>query len=231
MKRAVVVAALVCLASMAFPAQASASLMDWLQELSGPGPFNAKRLNVIVDLCPARLKARSSGEHIFASEYEPRDVKDKPRICLFVDNRLFKNDGAGDNFGAGEIDVHAVEFGASARVHRSVSIGFGVGWIGFNAKDRGEKTTKFLVTAPRIVFKPVFIFGSEDFWKDDKHKPLRIVASMFKFYIRNNIICGKLTGADFGLKQGDPNLNFAVRHDRVWSTGFVLDLSELFTLL
>ena len=31
---------------------------------------------------------------------------------------------------------------------------------------------------------------------------------------------GKLTGADFGLSPGDANYNFAVSHDRVWSSGF-----------
>ena len=228
MKRAAVVAALVCVGSIAFPARASASLMDWLQELSGPGPFNAKGMNIMLDVCPTghRLNADNKLD-IFASEYESRPA-DKPRICFFLDNRRFQNEGSGDNFGAGQIDVHALELGASAHLHRSVSIGFGVGWIGFNAKDKGAETTKFLVTAPRVVFKPALIFGSDSFWEDKK--ALRTAASIIKFYIRNNIISGTLTGADFGLKPGDANVTFAVKHDRVWSTGFLLDFTEVLAL-
>jgi hypothetical protein len=230
MKRVLLVTALVCGGSMALPARASASLMDWLQELSGPGPFNAKVINVIVDACPTGHRRTSEGAlDLFASEFESRGVTDMPRICFFFDNRRFRNDGVGDNFGAGTIDVHATEFGVSARVHRSVSIGFGVGWIGLNAKDRGAETTKFLVTAPRIVFKPALIFANEAFWSNKK--TLGTLVSLFKFYIRNNIISGRVTGADLGLRQGDANVNFAVRHDRVWSTGFVLDFSEVLALL
>jgi len=111
-----------------------------------------------------------------------------------------------------------------------VSLGFGVGWIRFNAKARGAETTRFLVTAPRIVLKPAPIFGSKDFWEAPGNRKLRTVASVFKFYIRNNIIHGDLTGADFGLREGNANLNFAVRHDRVWSSGFIIDLSEVLGL-
>lgn len=234
MKRALVVAALVCLSSIAVPAPASAGLMDWLQELSGPGPFNGKYFNVMVDMCPAGAGAMSGGKRdIFATEYEWPESRHKFRLCFFADNRRFTNgnpddnSGVGDNFGAGRIDVHAQEFGASARVHPAVSLGFGVGWIKFNAKDRGAETTRFLVTAPRIVLKPALIFGSKDFWEAPRNRKYRTVASVFKFYIRNNIIHGDLTGADFGLRDGDANFNFAVRHDRVWSSGFIIDLSEV----
>lgn len=234
MKRFLVVAALTCSSLMAFPAPGSASLMDWLQELSGPGPFNAKVFNVIAEVCPTGHKYRTEGTSqkldIFASEYEKRDATDsrKVQICVFFDNRRFKNDGAGDNFGAGTIDVHAFEIGASARLHRSLSIGFGVGRIGFGTEN-GSEPARFLITAPRLVFKPALIFGSEQFW-ERQSTAVKVAASVFKFYIKNNIISGKLTGADFGLSPGDASYNFAVSHDRVWSSGFVLDFSEVLAL-
>jgi hypothetical protein len=226
MKRFLIVAVLACGGLMASPVPASASLMDWLQELSGPGPFNAKHINLIVDVCPTGHKYNQDHEvDIFASDYG--EQWNKPRVCLFVDNRLLRNDGAGDNFGAGTIDVHTFEFGASARLHRAVSIGFGVGRIGFKS-NKGAEPARFLVTAPRIVVKPALIFGG-DFW-DNKNKFVQAAAGILKFYIKNNIISGKLTGADFGLSLADANSNFSVSHDRVWSSGFVLDFTEVLAL-
>jgi hypothetical protein len=230
MKRFVIVAVLACGGLMASPVPASASLMDWLQELSGPGPFNAKDFNLIVDVCPTGhiyTDATRSELNIFASDYDKRNPE-KPQICLFIDYRRLRNDGAGDNFGAGTIDVQTFEFGASARLHRSVSIGFGIGRIGFDSQKGGEPA-KLLVTAPRIVFKPALIFGRDEFW-DRQNKFVKAAAGIFKFYIKNNIIVGKLTGADFGLSPGDANFNFAVSHDRVWSSGFVLDFTDVLAL-
>ena len=165
MKRFLIVAVLACGGLMASPVPASASLMDWLQELSGPGPFNAKVINLIVDVCPTGHKYRDEKRtelDMFASDYDEPNW-DKPRICVFIDHRRLKNDGAGDNFGAGTIDVQTFEFGASARLHRSVSIGFGLGRIGFKSQNGGEPA-KLLVTAPRIVLKPALIFGGYEFW-------------------------------------------------------------------
>jgi hypothetical protein len=206
--------------------------MDWLQELSGPGPFNAKVVNLIVDACPsAQFLAKSGdtrGPNLFASDYDqPADSK-KPPVCLFIDNRRFQNDGSSDNFGAGDIDVHAFEIGGSVRVHRAISVGLGVGRISFKSGN-GSEAARFLVTAPRVVLKPALLFGSEEFWRL-KSTRVKTLAGMIKFYVRNNIISGKLTGADFGLAPGAENYNFAVSHDRVWSSGFVLDLSELLAL-
>src|SRR4051812_18290941 len=107
MKRLLVIAALAFSGVVASPAQASASLMDWLQELSGPGPFNAKNLNVIVDLCPSRQFLAKSGDARnlgpFANDYDKPADAARPLVCLFIDNRWFQNDGAGDNFGAGRV--------------------------------------------------------------------------------------------------------------------------------
>ena len=223
MKRFVIVAVLACGGLVASPVPASASLMDWLQELSGPGPFNATNINWIVDVCPSKFSAEtSSNRNIFASAYS------KPQVCFFFDHRRLKNDGAGDNFGAGTIDVQTFEFGVSAQLHRSVSIGFGLGRIGFKS-DRGAQPAKLLVTAPRIVVKPALIFKDDGFW--NSHRSWRTAASILNFYIKNNIISGKLTGADFGLSSGEANGNFAVSHDRVWSSGFVLDFTEVLALV
>lgn len=59
---------------------------------------------------------------------------------------------------------------------------------------------------------------------------MKVAANVFKFYIKNNVISGTLTGADFGLSPGDANYNFAATHDRVWSSGFVLDFTEVLAL-
>jgi hypothetical protein len=223
MKRFVIVGVLACGGLVASPVPASASLMDWLQELSGPGPFNATNINWIVDVCPSKFSEEtSSGRNIFASAYK------RPKFCFFFDHRRLKNDEVGDNFGAGTINVQTFEFGVSAQLHRSLSVGFGLGRIGFKS-ERDAQPARLLVTIPRIVVKPALIFGDNGFWND--HESLRTVASILNFYIKNNIISGKLTGADFGLSSGEANGNFAVSHDRVWSSGFVLDFTEVLALV
>jgi hypothetical protein len=210
-KRALLLAGLVCAGLIGAPRPASAGFMDWLQELSGPGPFNGRAWNAMLDVCPQREGP------LFVNELDVNPLVP----CIFIDKRRFAN-LEGDNFGAGRIDVGIWEVGVSAHVHRAVAIGFGFGRIGFSSEG-GEKET-LVVTAPRIVVKPAMFFGTDAFWK--ANEPLRIVASIVKFYVKDNIIQGRLTGADFGLQPGDANFNFEVQDDRVWSRGFILDLTE-----
>jgi hypothetical protein len=221
MKRVLLVAGLVCSVVIGSPRPASASLMDWLQELSGPGPFNGRAWNAMLDVCPG--KGEQDTEHFFASENDSKE----PAACIFVDKRRFRN-ADGDNFGAGRIDVGIWELGGSVRVHRAVSIGFGFGRIGFSSQG-GEKDT-WVLTAPRIVVKPAMLFGSAKFW-NDRNPGWLALASIFKYYVKDNVIAGRLTGADFGLKAGDANVNFVVENDHVWSRGFILDLTEPIGLL
>jgi hypothetical protein len=232
MKQLLVIAALAFGGVVASPAPASASLMDWLQELSGPGPFHAKSANVILDACPSGPfvpKGQTNTHGIFASDYDELPGVSKPVICVFIDNRWLQNDGPTDNFGAGLVDVFTFEAGASVRVHRAISVGLGIGRIRFKSEAGGEPA-RLLVTAPRVVLKPAVLFGSAKFW-DDRSTGVKILASLLKLYVKNNIIAGTLTGADFGLAPGTPNYNFQVSHDRVWSSGFVLDFSEVLSLL
>jgi hypothetical protein len=214
MKRVLLLAGLICGGLIGYPRPASASLMDWLQELSGPGPFNGRAWNAMLDVCPER---GISDTRFFVSEYDDK----QPVRCIFFDKRRFVNID-GDNFGAGRIDVGLWELGGSANVHRAVAIGFGFGRVRFKSQG-GEKET-WVLTAPRIIVKPAMLFGAAQFWHD--HEFWRTLASVVKYYVKNNVIAGRLTGADFGLKAGDANFNFVANDDQVWSRGFIIDLTE-----
>jgi hypothetical protein len=222
MKRVLLLAGLACSVVIGSPRPASASLMDWLQELSGPGPFNGRAWNAMLDVCPPKGAAEDT-EHFFAREY---DLKPSA-VCMFFDRRRFESIQE-DNFGAGQIDVSLWELGGSAHVHRALTIGFGFGRVRFKSERGGDKDT-WVFTAPRIVVNPALVFGTTQFWKD--HHVYWTLASVIKFYVKDNIIKGRLTGADFGLKAGEANVNFVVENDRVWSRGFILDLTEPIGLL
>ena len=85
--------------------------------------------------------------------------------------------------------------------------------------------TKVVLTVPRIVIKPILFFGPPTFWYNVDNKKWLKAASMLKFYVRENMILGEMTAADFAV---DPKVNsFRVMNDRVASIGFIIDVTEL----
>jgi hypothetical protein len=85
-----------------------------------------------------------------------------------------------------------------------------------------------MLTAPRVVIKPLLIYGSAEYWR--KHDRLHLVFSTVKYYLKEDIILGHVTGQDFGAKPGSANAGFDFLNDRVFSTGFVVDVSDVLTL-
>lgn len=214
MRRMLPIAALAVLVLTAFPQQAEADLWDWLQEWSGPGPFHT-RGNVMVDLCPGS----SFDKRRLTSDFDSREnVK-----CFFADTRLFVND-VPDNFGNLKVTVSIVEAGAAVRIHRSTEVGFGAGVLRFASRD--EEHTRFVVTVPRLVIRPALLYGTPTFWQGQP-RGVRLLASVVKFYVKGNVIVGRMQGADFGLTSTEPNFDFDVDNDRVFSTGFIFDVSEI----
>lgn len=214
MKRLLPIACLFVAGLIACPQPAEADLWDFLQEWSGPGPFHT-RGNFMIDLCPGP----SFDKGRLASDFDSREnVK-----CFFADTRLFVND-LPDNFGNFNVKVSIVEAGAAVRVHRSTEIGFGGGVLRFAS--RGEEHTRFVLTVPRLVIRPALLYGTPTFWQAQP-RGVRLLASVVKFYVKGNVIVGRMQGADFGLTSAEPNFNFDVDNDRVFSTGFIFDVSEL----
>lgn len=162
----------------------------------------------------------------------------KPRtsVCLFVDYRRFSNDDKDidtpidserttDNFGAGVITLRTYEAGLAARLHRSITLGFGLGLMKIHSVRTDTDSYKPLLAGPRVVIRPFLLYGSEDFW--NRHPNWYYAAGSVKYYFKENIVIGRLTGEDFGVARE----RFDVRFDRVASTGFVYDASDAVTWL
>lgn len=196
---------------------------DWANQFSGPGPFFS-RGDVMAEICPDTIQQtdprtkETRSVHTLEAPYN----EEKRVPCFFFDWRGYSNK-EDDNFGAGKVTTNWYESGASLRLHEAFDLGFGMGVLHTNANDHGE--TRFVITAPRLVFKPGILFKSDEFWKQNRW--WRRGISTLKFYVRGNIIVGDLTGADFGLKPGHPNYNFKSVSERMISAGFILDPTAL----
>jgi hypothetical protein len=225
---------------------------DWAQEFSGPGPFDNRGGNLMFDLCPQaaqtydekgitpqyRVEKASDGKEINRPITEPflRDIDVRPSvkqdgvtpltgvpICYFADFRFFKN-RPGDNFGVDDVDLGVYEFGVSARLHHAISLGFGFGRMQISTPTKTSWHT--VLTGPRLVIKPLLIYGSPEFWRQGKtRRTLQAFLGTVKYYVKEDMVIGHLTAADFGVTEG-PNKDFDVVGDRQWSTGFVFDLTE-----
>jgi hypothetical protein len=203
--------ALIVLVMSARPGEAS--IMDWMQELSGPGPFTGYS-GAMTRICPLVLPAPTPGE---AAE---RGLKDP---CLFFDVRHLFTDEEHSRGRFGEVKVLAVEFGPNFRVWRALDIGFGGGIFHFNS--HGQDGTRITLVVPRIELKPVLLFASASYWKE--HPTGRKWASIPKYHVRNVIILGRLQDQDFGATPSPGSAPFNVRNDDVFSGGLLFDFSEL----
>jgi len=220
MKRNVPLLGLVLVLIVGFPRPAKAGLWDWVQEWSGPGPFHGSWYNSMWALCPGKITgADNSEKRVLNTPYRP----DRDNTCIFFDYRNFKNEDD-DNFPA-SVSAKFYEVGVSARVHRAVEIGFGLGAVHLSSESGGNAVTetKMVLTVPRVAIKPILFFGPPSFW--ESHHTQRKIASILKFYFKENIIVGEMTAADFAV---DPTVNsFRAKNDHVASLGFNFDVTEL----
>lgn len=161
-----------------------------------------------------------------------RPIRGVP-VCYFADFRFFQNreddnffQGRDeDHFGLAGVKLDIYEFGVSARLHHAISLGFGGGAMRISTA--GHTAWQGVLTGPRLIIKPLLIYGSPEFWRRDKHtRVLHLILGSVKYYVKEDIVLGHLTGADFGLSDGSPRFKFDVDGDRQWSTGFIVDLTD-----
>jgi hypothetical protein len=191
---------------------ADAALADWLEKLSGPGPFEEDALaNLVSTWCFTKTLTQPD---------------DRPTPCLYVDYHRMINE-KDDNFyqdvglKGKELKLTAYAFGLAFQPWRDVPIDVGgeIGRLQFLTKD--TDTTKWTL-APRVQVKPL-LFVPKLFARGE-HPVLRKGASVLKFYVRRLVILGTLNGErDFGV----PGSTFEIKNERRWSLGFLLDFTEL----
>jgi hypothetical protein len=211
---------------------AYADFWDWLQEFSGPGPFHERAPNLIIDFCQQPFfsgKLLKDYQLTDKDRLQALETSDTPVICWFADLRFFANN-EGDNFGlnnnfpAKSVHVDFYETGASVPLNRAVSLGFGAGLMHISTPTHSGN--KAVLAAPRVVIKPLLLYGTNEFWAK---KPAWVYAAAgaVKFYVKGNVVLGRLTDADFGGSTSSLNQQY----ERLASVGFTFDAGPLLAYL
>ncbi len=188
-------------------ADAGAIVWDWLERLSGPGPFSGS--NLITTVCFHNPVVSGDSNRFLGTR---ADTKIKIP-CLFVDYRqLF----APEDNGYPSVTAKWVDIGVTFQLDPLTEVGVGAGWVRFDADPEGQskKTTHGVITIPRIVIRPLRLIPA---LKDSKW------GGIFKPYLKYSLIVGDLKGKDFLA----PDNGFHERNEWVKSYGVLLDLGEL----
>ena len=210
---------LVCLAAALLVGgwqPAEAGLIDWMEELSGPGPFTGNG-GLVGTICfggPLKSESESRAARIVGSAPE-----DKQKPCAYFDFRHLEteNDDNFHQFGR-TVGATAYDFGATWLLYRPIEVGAGVGFIRFAAND--VSATRMTLTGPRVVIKPLLMLTPTRHWGGTWAR----VASVVKLHARQTIILGNLQASDFGVA---PGLSaFDVDNDQVTSFGVMFDVTE-----
>lgn len=203
------------------PAYAGKSWWDFLEALSGPGPFKGKTHFMFEGVCAGSTDTGASGKPRELKwigrphDSSPRSLEDiARRPCLYVDLARLE---------APERPPypHAVvatfsEVGVSYAVIRPIDLGIGVGVLRFSTPmSSGTRTeTRAVLTPIRFVVKPLFMIPSlqKQEWPD-----------VLRVYFKQSLLIGGLNGGDFG---ADPAV-FSEPSEFVRSFGLVIDVGQL----
>lgn len=195
------------------PAEAKAGWWDWLEDLSGPGPFTTRGNLMTTIIC-----SDSDADTKVGSLFKLSDpTKPGTGSCLYFDYRAFRAE-ADQRYN--KVDVSIAEFGPSVRLHPAVEVGAGVGFIHFSSTAPGAKAvtaTRFTISFPRLVFMPLQAIPSPRFQNDNRW-------GFLKLYWRETIITGELDQSNFATIPGAA-VSFRSKGERVKSMGFIIDLT------
>jgi hypothetical protein len=205
-------AALITIVFLLFPRPAAAGMddiWDYIDALSGPGPFHghfpAPKHFMLSFLC----RAPDSKER-FKVIGAPVKI-DKRFPCLFVDHsRLVADKTVPAKFY--KVDAQISQFGASWQPVRPIEVGFAFGAMHFNSN--GASTTRKVFTPVRVVVNPLLLIPE---W-EDKKRP-----GFLKYYVQLTLRKKRLTGRDFGVDDTVLNAGF----ESLLSYGVVIDIGDL----
>jgi len=224
MRPAIRLVALMLLSCLIGAGRAEAGLWDMIDALDGPGPSSGTG-NIMVNLVCSDAGGARAGD-----PFRTRLKSGTLRIpddagkgsCLFFDWRSFeaKED---DRFYPVNLDI--TEFGASARLHPTVELGGGIGWLSFNSRFPGASDditgTRLTISFPRVTFKPLMAIPFKPFNNS------RGGWGFLQLYFRETIVVGNLTDEDFATKPGN---DFSRDDQRISSMGFIIDATTVLRL-
>ena len=176
---------------MIVPATARATWWDWIQEMSGPGPF-VSRGPVLATVCSKDLSRLIANDRPVENNWGV----DKP--CWFVDLRRFASDDNRKNFPA-PVDLTAFDAGLTLQLlpYRFVEIGAGLGVAHFSGAN-DVTANRFTVTIPRVVITPLALLSP----LSSKHKFVKNFVRVLKLHAGYIWIPGSVQAEDFGVNRG-----------------------------
>jgi hypothetical protein len=228
MRPAIRLAALVLLVCLFGVGRAEAGLWDWLEELNGPGPSTGRGFPFMVSfLCrpfadgefiASDSKSNNAVRKVLKIPEQP--VQGKVNTCFYYDTHGFH---AENDIHYYDVDSRLWDIGVTTKLHPTVEIGGGLGGFSFSSHDdatgRDLNGSRFAVTFPRIVFKPLLAMPG---------LPKSQTLGLLQFYFKYTVIVGTLQDEDFANKG---NIDFIRKNQRVESVGMTIDLTAAANLI
>lgn len=222
---------LVCLA-VAWPDAAQAKTWwDYLEALSGPGPFKGK-VNLTANVYCAGQISNVGGKRERSDTFKPPLFDDHPNWlgrstlpatlaevsatpCVYFDYAKLEAEGAAARF-TFPVQATFLETGLNYRLLHSLEVGAGLGLLTFRTQ-----TTATDIVVHRAALTPVRL----------TLMPLHALPALrkrswpgaFQVYFRQSFIVGALDGEDFGIAADQ----FREESEFVRSFGFRVDVTKL----
>jgi hypothetical protein len=205
------------------PATAGATWWDWIQEMSGPGPFQAHTVSTMATVCPKEWSNPVGMRPVNSDAARP------DKACWFIDVRTLSYDPNDGNFPAA-VSVLVQTFGLAWPFlkHQTADFGMGLGYMHFIGADNATATR--FIFEPRVTVEPVaavaaLICGSA---------PTCPVATspyarFFKFHAEYLLMPQSLSAQQLGvpLGTGTGQSIWSKQGEAIGSWGFIIDLAEL----
>lgn len=183
MKRMMVVSCVVAAMVLCSSSRAEAGLDDWwdyLDQLSGPGPFHDG------PALAATVGCWEGGSFVWRRASKESRVKP----CVYWDWRELT---APPRAPFGEVTANLIDSGVSLHINEYLEVGAGIGWAHFATTIRDTKypVNNLTVTPARVVIRPLRALIPK-LRSNSKAGFLQVV-------IRDTVRVGRLTSADFGV--------------------------------
>jgi len=202
----------------------AAGWWDYLEALSGPGPFKGYT-DIFANLyCVGQEEARKAQgvdiakvgglkDGLFGRVTNGSITSGQTEPCIYFDITSLQAE-ADDRFPI--VDATFYEFGLEYRVLRTVDFGFGAGALHLNAKPINQEAVSsnvLMLTPIRVTIMPLWAIDSLR-----KHP----WTSILKVYFRQSFLVNNLDGTNFGV----PASVFHERGEFVRSVGVIIDLTK-----
>jgi hypothetical protein len=193
---------------------ARADIWDWLEDLSGPGPFHGRGNIAATFYC----NKDTVNQQQLGGWFKPLGRDSTKHACYYASFRAFRSD-ADARFE--ETSIHLYEAGTMFRpFHDIPAFEFGVGGGLLHMNSGGSGSDRFTITFPRVAIKPLLLVGPLQ--KRDHTDDYGFIQLFFQ---ETRTVHG-FSGSDFSTQ---PGITYAppTNGEVLKSFGFIIDATLL----